>query len=153
MNTSKPKWREVAPEYEAATLRAINELSHGHNKSQVLTCLRWGDALAEMKTLTDVEYNHARLFLTDRGRLNSEMPNIIRAAVKRFVDEVDKCRAGKPAIYGRCRPRPRKKARQDRRAPVSYGDTGVNKEKSATVSRIRGVIRKRILANSQTTRP
>jgi hypothetical protein len=42
----------------------------------------------------DVEYNHASLTLTDPVRVNSEMTNIIRAAVQRLIDEVDKWQAG-----------------------------------------------------------
>ena len=94
MNTLKPKWNRVALECEAATLHAINEINHGDSKSQATASLLWDDAQAELKALTAVEYNHASLFLNERGRLDPEMLNIIWAAVQRFVDEVDKCQAG-----------------------------------------------------------
>jgi hypothetical protein len=93
VNTSKHEWSNVALKFEAATLHAIDGLSHGDRKSQALACLRWDDALAELKALTYVEYNRANLFLNDRGRLTSDMPEIIRAVVQRFVDEVNKWQA------------------------------------------------------------
>ena len=42
----------------------------------------------------DAEYNYASLSLTDPVRVNSGMTNIIRAAVQRLIDEVDKWQAG-----------------------------------------------------------
>jgi hypothetical protein len=40
MNVAQPRWKDLALEYEEATLDAIN---HGDNNSQILACLRWSE--------------------------------------------------------------------------------------------------------------
>jgi len=88
----------AAQEYEAATLHTISVIGQEDNQSQILAFLRWGVAVAALNGLEKAEHNQARFFLTDSGKLNSEMPEFISAAVYHCSKEGDRWGAnGRPA--------------------------------------------------------